>query len=150
MGQTYTTIRIHAAFSTKERSPMLPADLQPRLWDYIGGIGRNHKIPIHAAGGTDNHAHVLFSLPPALPVSKVLQTIKAYSSKWINEEHLINTHFAWQDGYGAFGVSQSHVDAVIAYIQNQPEHHRTHSFEDEFRSLLLRHGVQFDAKFLFG
>jgi REP element-mobilizing transposase RayT len=149
MGHTFTTIRIHVVFSTKDRLANIAEDIQPRLWDYIGGIGRNHRIPIHAVGGTDNHAHVLLSLPPTMFLSKAVQTIKAYSSKWINEERLAKGRFAWQDGYGAFSVSQSNVDAVIDYIHNQPEHHRKHSFEDEFRSLLLRHGIKID-KYTFG
>ncbi len=83
-------------------------------------------------------------------LSKVVQTLKAYSSKWINEEGLTKSRFAWQDGYGGFSVSQSNADAVVDYIHNQPEHHRNHSFEDEFRSLLLRHGVKTDERFTFG
>ncbi len=86
MGQTFTTIRIHVVFSTKERRAMIPNHLQPRLWDYLGGIGRNHRIPIHAVGGTDNHVHILLSLPPTFLLSKAVQTLKAFSSKWLNEE----------------------------------------------------------------
>ncbi len=150
MGQTFTTIRVHVVFSTKERRPFIVDDLQPRLWDYIGGIGRNHRIPIHAVGGADNHTHILLSLPPTMLLAKAVQILKAYSSKWINEEGLVKGRFAWQDGYGGFSVSQSNADAVMHYIQNQSEHHRKHSFEDEFRSLLLRHGVKMDERFAFG
>ncbi len=150
MGQTFTTIRIHVVFSTKERRALISEDLQPRLWDYLGGIGRNHQIPVHAVGGTDNHAHIVFSLPPTMSLSKTVQTLKAFSSKWINEQALAKGRFSWQDGYGGFSVSQSNMEATVNYIQNQPEHHGKHSFEDEFRSLLLRHGVKIDERFAFG
>lgn len=151
MAHTYTTIRLHLVFSTLGRKPLIPPDLQPRLWDYIGGIGKNHHIPVHAVGGVENHVHVLLSLPPTIPLSKAAQTIKAYSSKWINETGLRRgTRFAWQEGYSAFSVSQSSMPKVEAYIGSQAEHHHRHSFEDELRSLLARHGVQFDERFVFG
>ena len=148
MGHTYTTIRVHVVFSTAGRRPLLEPAMQPRVWDYIGGSGRNHGIPIHQIGGIDNHVHILMSVPETIPISKAVQTLKAYSSKWLNETG--SSKFAWQEGYAAFSVSQSNADKVAAYIRGQAEHHAKHSYEDEFRSLLLRNGVTYDERYVFG
>ena len=149
MGHTYTTVRVHVVFSTAGRRPLIASDLQPRVWEYIGGIGRNHGIPIHQVGGVDNHVHILMSVPSTMTLAKAVQTLKAYSSKWLNEISE-NTRFAWQEGYAAFSVSQSNAENVAAYIRGQADHHGKHSFEDEFCSLLVRNGVQYDARYVFG
>lgn len=150
MPHTYTVLRAHVIFSTAHRRPSISEGLQPRLWDYIGGIGRNHAIPIHAVGGTDDHAHILLSVPTTQTIAQVLQTLKGNSSKWINDENLTHERFGWQQGYAAFSVSQSNAETVKAYVLNQPEHHRKRTFEDEFRSLLIAHGVEFDERYVFG
>ena len=150
MGHTYTTIRLHIVFSTMDRRPIIAPDVQPRLWDYIGGLCRNHNIPVHEVCGIDNHAHILLSLPPTAMLSKVVQDIKAYSSKWMNEGIMKNGRFAWQQGYAAFSVSESNADKVAEYIRGQAEHHKKHAFEDELRSLLLRNGVKFDERYVLG
>jgi REP element-mobilizing transposase RayT len=112
---------------------------------------KNHEIPIHEIGGTENHVHILMSLPPAVTLSKAVQTWKAFSSKWLNETGVMKTgRFAWQEGYSAFSVSQSNAEAVVNYIRGQVEHHAKHSFEDELRSLLIKHAVEFDEKYAFG
>ena len=129
MGHTYTSVRVHVVFSTSGRRALLPAELQARVWDYIGGIGKRHDIPIHQVGGIDNHVHILMSIPPAMNLCKAVQTLKAFSSKWLNETGVMKGgRFAWQEGYAAFGVSQSNAEAVAAYIREQPQHHGKHSF----------------------
>jgi REP element-mobilizing transposase RayT len=91
------------------------------------------------------------SLPAVVTLSKAVQTLKAFSSKWLNETGLMKTgRFAWQEGYSAFSVSQSNVENVAKYIRGQAEHHGKHSFEDELKSLLIKHGVQFDERYVFG
>lgn len=150
MGHTYTTIRIHVVFSTNGRRPLITPDAQPRLWDYLGGLAKNHDIPIYAVGGIDNHVHLLLSIAPTSPLSKTVQTLKAYSSKWMNEGVMKNGRFAWQEGYAAFSVSQPNVDRVAEYIRGQVEHHKKHAFEDELRSLLTRNGVVFDERYFLG
>ena len=89
-------------------------------------------------------------MPTTQTLAQVLQTLKGNSSKWINDEHLTRERFSWQQGYAAFSVSQSNAEAVKVYVLNQSEHHRKHSFEDEFRSLLTAHGIEFDERFVFG
>jgi hypothetical protein len=92
-------------------------------------------------GGTEDHIHALLSLPPTLAISKAVQLIKGGSSKWVHETFSEHLDFGWQEGFGYFSVSQSNVPAVIHYIQNQPEHHRKMSFEEEWKALLEKHGL---------
>ena len=119
----------------------------PRLWKYFAGIGRNHGIPVLAAGGISNHSHLLIALPTDVPVAKAVQILKANSSRWLHEHGF---EFAWQEGYGAFSVSSSNKAAVIAYIEHQAEHHRNRSFETEFEAMLRKLGIAFDPKEAFG
>jgi len=111
------------------------------------GIGRNHGIPVLAAGGISNHAHLLVALPVDVTVAKAIQVMKANSSRWLHEHGL---EFAWQEGYGAFSVSSSNVPAVKDYIEHQTEHHRGRSYETEFEAMLRKSGMRFDTKEAFG
>ena len=100
-----------------------------------------------ANGGMDDHVHLLLQIPPALALAKAVALLKANSSKWMNEHR---RRFSWQEGYGAFSVSASNLDAVVRYIENQEKHHRKMTFEDEFIGLLKRHKIEFDPKYVFG
>ncbi len=148
MSHTYTANLLHLVFSTKHRRDLIPPELQPRLWGYMAEIGRNRAIHILAVGGIANHAHVLLSLPAIMPLAKAAQALKGISSKWMNE--IGRGDFAWQEGYAAFSVSRSQLSSVISYVNSQPEHHRKHSFESEFLSLLTKHGIEYDPKYVFG
>ncbi len=148
MSHTYTANRVHIVFSTKERRDQVPADMQQRLWAYMGEIARNRGIQVYAIGGTANHVHALVALPALVPLAKAVQAIKGISSKWMNEKR--GGGFAWQQGYGAFSVSTSHVETVCEYIHRQPEHHQRHTFEDEFITLLVKHGIAYDPQYVFG
>jgi REP element-mobilizing transposase RayT len=147
MAHSYTRNHIHLVFSTKERRNTIPKDMQPRLWAYIAGICKNYEMIAVAIGGTENHVHILFHLSSKLALSKAAQLLKGNSSKWIGEQGI---QFAWQEGYGAFSVSSSNLEAVARYIANQEAHHRKFSFEEEFRTLLEKHGVEYDPKYMFG
>lgn len=148
MSHSYVSNRVHVVFSTKERRKLITDDLQPKLWGYIVGIGRNHQLSIPAVGGTEDHLHILLELPGNTPLSKAVQLIKSNSSKWLNETQ--SNTFGWQEGYAAFSVSASNVEAVARYIDNQREHHRKQTFEEEFLELLRKHGVDYDPQFVFG
>ena len=136
---------MHCIFSTKNRADLIPEP--ERLRQYLSGIARAKNIPLVAAGGTQNHFHVLLALPPAMPLAKVVQELKGNSSRWLNES---SRGFAWQRGYGAFGVSELRRQAVIAYIAGQEEHHRKWTFEQEFLTLLRKSKIDFDPRFVFG
>jgi REP element-mobilizing transposase RayT len=147
MAHKYPNVLVHLVFSTKERRNLIPQEIHPKLWNYFIGIGKNRNIPALAAGGMANHAHILFALPSDMSVAKAVQTFKANSSRWIGEHGI---DFAWQEGYGAFSVSPSNIDAVKHYIRHQPEHHAKRSFEDEFIALLRKSGVSFELDEVFG
>jgi len=134
-------------FSTKDRRNSIAKEWQPRLWAYLAGICNNHEMIALSVGGTENHVHILFHVPPILALAKAVALLKANSSKWMGEHGI---KFSWQEGYGAFSVSSSNLDQVTRYIQNQEPHHRKTSFEDEFRALLQKHGVEYDSKYVFG
>jgi REP element-mobilizing transposase RayT len=134
-------------FSTKDRRNAIAKEWQPRLWAYLGGICRNHEIIPLAIGGTENHVHLLIQLPPTIAPAKAVALLKANSSKWMGEQ---GHAFSWQEGYGAFSVSSSNLDRVIRYIGDQDAHHRKTNFEDEFRALLRKHGVEYDLQHLLG
>jgi REP element-mobilizing transposase RayT len=148
MSHTYVSDLVHCVFSTKERRNLIRPEIQSDLWAFLGGIARKNGFKALVVGGTENHAHVLLSLPATMPLAKAMQLIKGASSHWMNENHMQG--FAWQEGYGAFTVGISQKADTIAYIQSQPEHHRKRSFEDEFVTFLEKHGVQYDARHVWG
>ena len=141
MSHTYYSLMFHCVFATKNRRILVPADLKQKLWPYMAGIARENKFKALAAGGTSDHAHVLFSLPTTMAVAKAVQLIKGGSSKWIND-HFKRRSFAWQDGYSAFTIGVSQLENTIRYIDRQEEHHRKISFDDELQQMLQRHGIE--------
>ncbi len=147
MSHSYTQNHIHLVFSTKDRQKLIAKQVQPRLWAYIAAICKNHHMLTFAIGGTDDHVHALFRLPPTITLAKAVTTVKANSSKWINEQGI---KFNWQKGYGAFSVSSSKIAAAIKYIDSQEAHHRKLTFEQEFIELLKKHGVAYDPKYVLG
>ncbi|MGE5725186.1 MAG: IS200/IS605 family transposase, partial [Acidobacteriota bacterium] len=114
MSHSYPNVLVHCVFSTRERRPLISAELQAKLWRYLSGIARGHKINLLECGGTTNHLHVLLVLPADMPLSKAVQTLKANSSRWLGDHGI---DFAWQEGYAAFSVSASQVSSVREYIQ---------------------------------
>jgi len=116
----------------------------------MGGIARENKMKALTVGGTDNHAHILLTLPATMTTAKADQLIKGGSSKWIGETFSSHRNFEWQEGYGVFSVSVSLVDKTIEYIANQEEHHLVRTFEEEFIAFLDKHGVEYDKRYVFG
>ena len=150
MANTYSALHYHLIFSTKNRERYLKKEIEQRIWSYMAGIARHHKmIPIQI-GGFDDHIHALLGVPPTLSVSQVAQYLKGESSKWMSETFSELSNFAWQEGYSAFAVSKSNLDAVIEYIKKQKEHHKYRNFQEEYRDFLLKHNVQYDENYLWG
>jgi REP element-mobilizing transposase RayT len=145
MSHTYTSTLFHIVFSTKERQPAIVES--PKLWAYIAGVACNLDYEVFAIGGTQNHVHMLVRLPSDVSVSQAVQKLKSNSSRRLREN---GSWIGWQEGYGAFSVSASNVDAVRHYIQNQAEHHRRRSFEEEFVALLDKSGIAFDRAEILG
>ena len=142
MAHTHTCNLVHCVFSAKGRAGLISDP--PRLWQYVGGIARQKQILLLAAGGTANHLHLLFTLPPTMTLAKVVQELKGNTSRWLNER----SRFAWQEGYSAFSVSQSQRKTVVDYIDRQAEHHAKWSFEQEFLTLLKKSGIAYDPRFV--
>lgn len=150
MSHSYSNCLIHYVFSTKDRRKLIVPAWRDRLFAYIGGIARENSIKALAVGGTDDHAHVLASLPSTMSVAKAIQLLKGGSSKWVHDAFPEATTFAWQEGYGAFGIGVSAVQDTIGYIARQEDHHLTRTFEDEFIAFLERHEIEYDPRYVFG
>jgi putative transposase len=143
VAHTYTLNLLHVVFSTKNRAPLI-RNLE-LLINNLRGIARNKGIDVLAAGGTQNHVHLLIRLPPVRPVSETMRDLKANSSRYMNETL---GGFAWQDGYAAISVSPSQVPTVRAYIENQERHHARRTFEQELAALLDKLGVEYEREYL--
>jgi REP element-mobilizing transposase RayT len=148
MGHTYISAIFHCVFSTEGRRGLIPPARQPDLWAYLGGIARKNNFKTIAVGGTDNHVHVLLSLPATMPLAKAVQVLKGGSSKWMNDSRTAG--FAWQEGYGAFSVGVSQQATTIAYINSQAEHHHKRGFEEEFLAFLKKHGIDYNPDHVMG
>jgi REP element-mobilizing transposase RayT len=133
MPQSFASLHCHVVFSTKHRQPLISSDLQPRLYDYIGGILRNHSCALIAAGGIPDHVHLLVSLSRALSFGDTIRLVQSNSSSWIHEELQLRD-FQWQTGYGAFAVSYSNIDTVKSYFANQERHIARNRFKTNFAS----------------
>ena len=149
MPGTYTELLYHVVFSTKGRNRWLTHEIADRLYGYIGGIARDQRCALCAAGGVEDHVHLYLRMRPDHSVSDLMRSIKARSSRWLHETFPELHEFAWQEGYGAFSVSKSQEDAVKRYIAGQAAHHRIESFESELLKLLRAHGVEFDPRYVF-
>jgi putative transposase len=146
MSHTFSRLLFHFVFSTQNREELIGPDLRPKLYTYLEGIVRSEGGVLLSIGGMPDHVHLLIRLKPAILIPNLLRSIKAGSSGWASSR----SRFAWQEGYGAFSVSESSAKTVHRYIQNQEEHHRKRSFEAEWISLLERHGIEFDPAKPFG
>ena len=148
MGHTYVSNMVHYVFSTKHRQKLITPELEPRLWPYLGGIARENNMKAISIGGTDDHIHMLLSLPATISVAKAVQLIKGGSSKWVHDQFAQYRDFGWQEGYGAFTIGISQADETISYIQKQKEHHLKATFQDEFVKILKKHGIEYDERYI--
>jgi putative transposase len=149
MANTYSQIYLHVVFSVKGRQNLIHKDWKDELYKYICGITNGKEQKVYAIGGVADHIHILVSIKPNIALSDLVRDIKANSSKWINEREFIKGKFKWQEGFGAFSYAQSQLDNVIAYINNQEQHHRKKLFKDEYIELLQKYNVNYDDRYLF-
>ena len=148
MPQSLAKIYVPLVVSTKGRRGTIPKAHLSEVHAYVAEIFNNHGCPAIQVGGTTDHIHILFLLGRQVNLSEIVRTVKSSTSRWINEKSGDPfRRFGWQDGYGAFSVSNSHVDAVVKYIQGQEEHHKKVTFQDEFRKICQLYDAGLDERY---
>ena len=140
----------HFIWSIAGREPWISEDWREPLHAYLGGIARNKNTKLLAAGGMHDHIHLYASLPTTITIADFVNAMKSNSSRWVHQNFPNRKGFAWQEGYGAFSVSKSEEQKVINYINNQKEHHRKRSFQEELIQLLDEYGIEYDERYLWG
>ena len=149
MPNTYTQIYIQVVFAVNGRQSLITPSFKEDLFKYIGGTMRNAGQKLIAINGMPDHVHILVGLKPTVAISDLVKDIKVASSRFINDKKLVRGRFSWQEGFGAFSYSQSHLSNVASYIENQERHHARRSFRDEYLSMLKSFQVQHDERYLF-
>jgi REP element-mobilizing transposase RayT len=148
MPQSLVQIYVHLVFSTKHRQPFLKDNnFRDRTHRYLAGICGNLKCPAIAVGGVEDHVHALCRLGKTTEIADLIRDLKRDSSKWVKVENPQLAEFHWQEGYGAFSISPSHVEALTGYVARQEEHHRRETFQDEFRRLCQKYGLTIDERY---
>ncbi|MDY0082800.1 MAG: IS200/IS605 family transposase [Ignavibacteriaceae bacterium] len=148
MANTYTQIYLHIVFAVQNRISLIKPEWRDELYKYISGIIQNNGHKLISINGTSNHLHIALGYKPHQLIPDLLQDIKGSSSKWINEKRFVNGKFSWQQGYGAFSFSNSQIDSVVKYINNQEQHHKKKTFREEYIALLKNYKIQFDEKYI--
>ncbi len=148
MAQSLSQIYVHIVFSTKNRTPWIDANIKNELYAYMATVLKTHESPAIIIGGIADHVHILSRMSKNIAPAKLLEMVKKRSSKWIKTKGEKYVKFGWQNGYGVFSVSQSHVERVRKYIENQEEHHRRKNFQNEFRSLLEKYEISYDERYV--
>jgi REP element-mobilizing transposase RayT len=149
MANTYTQIHIHTVFAVQNRMSLIQKTWQEQLYKYIIAIIQKHGHKVLSIGGTHDHVHVLFGFRPTQALANLIKEIKRDSSEWINQQRLVLGRFSWQEGYGAFSYSKSHVAQVAKYIETQEEHHKKKTFIDEYKKILNDFGLEYDEGYIF-
>jgi putative transposase len=149
MAQSLSRLWTHLIFSTKDRFPFL-ADkiLRTEMHAFLAQMLRKHDCEARIVGGVEDHVHALFALSRTYPIASVVKEIKRTSSSWVKETSRRLSNFYWQGGYAAFSVSQSKVHEVVRYIENQEEHHKRVTFQDEYRAFLKAYSIDYDEQYV--
>ncbi|MWB93692.1 IS200/IS605 family transposase [Flavobacterium sp. GA093] len=150
MPNTYHQIYIQVVFAVKNREAAIDKLWKSKLLGVIGNLINETGCKTIIVNGVEDHIHCLIGLKPAISISELMKIVKAKSSKYINDHHLTNSRFEWQEGYGVFSYSQSQIDVVYKYIANQEEHHKKKSFKEEYLEFLDKFEIPFDEKYTFG
>lgn len=149
MPNTYTQIYIQVVFAVNGRQSLITPSFKEDLFKYIGGTMRNAGQKLIAINGMPDHVHILVGLKPTVAISDLVKDIKVASSRLINDKNWVRGRFSWQEGFGAFSYSQSHLSKVASYIENQERHHARRSFREEYLSLLESFQIEHDERYLF-
>ncbi|MDB6140032.1 MAG: transposase IS200-family protein [Verrucomicrobiaceae bacterium] len=148
MPQSLSYLLTHLVFSTKDRAPVLDPVVRPALHAYLATVSRNVDCECFRVGGVADHVHLAVRLSRTLTMAQLIEQLKTSSSKWLKTQPPILASFAWQRGYGAFSVGPSDLNALLHYIDNQEEHHRTRTFQDEYRAFLTKYGIEYDERYV--
>ena len=149
MSQSLVQIYVHLVFSTKNRKPFLrDCEIRCQMHAYLAGTCKNLGSPTLIVGGVEDHMHILCRLGKTIDIAKLIREIKRESSKWAKTRNTSLANFHWQSGYGAFSISPSHIDGLKEYIADQEEHHKMESFQDEFRRLCEKYGLEIDERYV--
>lgn len=149
MANTYHQIYLQTVFAVKYRMAVIDKSWKHDLFAILGSLINQTNCKTLIVNGVEDHVHCFLGLKPVVSVSELMKTVKAKSSKFINDHNLTSERFEWQEGYGVFSYSQSHVDTVFKYIKNQEEHHQKQTFKDEYLGLLQKFQVDYDEQYLF-
>lgn len=147
MSQSLVQNLLHVVFSTKYRQPLITIEVASELHDFLSAMCNKLKCRPYQVGGHLDHVHILCLISKNTNIADLVRDLKVSSSKWMKIRYP-KSDFYWQGGYGAFSFHYERLDGLIKYIQNQQRHHASHSFQDEYRSLLRQHEVEFDERFM--
>ena len=146
---TFSQIYIQVVFAVKNRDALIATSWEERLYQYIPGIVQNKGQKMLAINGMPDHIHFFIGMKPSCCLSDLVREVKKASNEMINENKLSKFKFNWQEGYGAFSYSHSHIDNVAKYVMNQKEHHKKISFKEEYIDFLKKFEIEYDEKYLF-
>lgn len=149
MANTYHQVYIQAVFAVKYRNAVIAKEWRPALLGLIGNLINEAGCKTIIVNGVEDHIHCFLGLKPVVSISELMKTVKAKSSKHVNDHQLSSNRFEWQEGYGVFSYSQSHIDNVYHYIANQEEHHKKQTFKEEYKAILEKFKVPYDEQYLF-
>jgi len=149
MANTYHQIYLQIVFAVKYRTALLEDSWRSKLFAVIGNLINENNAKTIIVNGVEDHVHCLITIKPTICISDLMKVVKAKSSKYINDNQLTQSKFSWQVGYGVFSYSQSQIDSVYKYINNQKEHHKKESFNKEYLNFLNKFNVHYDEKFIF-
>ncbi len=148
MPQSLSYLLTHIVFSTKDRTPVLDAKVRPALHAYLATVARNVECECFRVGGVADHVHLAVRLSRTITMAQLIEELKTSSSKWLKTQSPALAAFAWQRGYGAFSVGPSDLNALLHYSDTQEEHHKTRTFQDEYRAFLKKYGIEYDERYV--
>ena len=149
MTNTYHQIYLQFVFAVKYRNAVINKSWHHTLFGVIGNLINETNCETIIVNGAEDHVHCFVGLKPVVSVSELMKTVKAKSSKYINENSLTTERFEWQEGYGVFSYSRSQIDSIYNYIQNQEAHHQKQTFKDEYLLFLKRFAIDYDEQYIF-
>ena len=148
MPQSLSYLLTHIVFSTKDRAPVLDVTVRPALHAYLATVARNVDCECFRVGGVSDHVHLAVRLSRTITMAQLIEELKTSSSKWLKTQSPALAAFGWQRGYGAFSVGPSDLNALLHYIDTQEEHHKTRTFQDEYRAFLKKYGIEYDERYV--